>query len=150
MAGGHEIQLHTHPDLMYDPKRQSMHEYSLAEQTTIIRDGMALLREWTGKAPIAHRAGSYGANKDTLKALHANGIFLDSSFFYRHGNCRLPFANLNSPFKADGIWEVPVTVHPRPVRRLGISLPFVKRSEEHTSELQLRLDLVCRLLLGKK
>ncbi|PYJ62580.1 MAG: hypothetical protein DME24_03295, partial [Verrucomicrobia bacterium] len=125
--GGHEIQLHTHPDLMYDPKRQSMHEYSLAEQTTIIRDGMALLREWTGKAPIAHRAGSYGANKDTLKALHANGIFLDSSFFYRHGNCRLPFANLNSPFKADGIWEVPVTVHPRPVRRLGISLPFVKR-----------------------
>ena len=127
LASGHEIQLHTHPDLMYDPKRQSMHEYSLAEQTTIIRDGMALLKEWTGKTPIAHRAGSYGANEDTLKALHANGIFLDSSFFYSHGNCRLPFANLNSPFKADGIWEVPVTVRPRPVQRLGISLPFVKR-----------------------
>src|SRR2546428_6968115 len=27
---------------------------------------------------------------------------------------------------------------------------FVERSEEHTSELQSRSDLVCRLLLGKK
>src|SRR5699024_11821426 len=31
-------------------------------------------------------------------------------------------------------------------------IPFIKagRSEEHTSELQSRFDLVCRLLLGKK
>src|SRR5256884_6719841 len=29
-------------------------------------------------------------------------------------------------------------------------LQFAKRSEEHTSELQSRLHLVCRLLLGKK
>src|SRR5438105_8799484 len=29
-------------------------------------------------------------------------------------------------------------------------LPFVCRSEEHTSELQSRVDLVCRLLLEKK
>src|SRR2546429_1251011 len=28
--------------------------------------------------------------------------------------------------------------------------PFIKRSEEHTSELQSRLHLVCRLLLEKK
>src|SRR5438067_5668438 len=28
--------------------------------------------------------------------------------------------------------------------------PFTKRSEEHTSELQSRFDLVCRLLLEKK
>src|SRR5699024_12884131 len=32
---------------------------------------------------------------------------------------------------------------------LGV-LPFVLRSEEHTSELQSRFDLVCRLLLEKK
>src|SRR3989304_282395 len=30
------------------------------------------------------------------------------------------------------------------------AIPFVKRSEEHTSELQSRLHLVCRLLLEKK
>src|SRR2546422_8271011 len=32
----------------------------------------------------------------------------------------------------------------------GGSLPLVARSEEHTSELQSRLHLVCRLLLEKK
>src|SRR5207247_5506952 len=29
-------------------------------------------------------------------------------------------------------------------------VPSIRRSEEHTSELQSRVDLVCRLLLGKK
>src|SRR5699024_11849810 len=29
-------------------------------------------------------------------------------------------------------------------------IPFILRSEEHTSELQSRFDLVCRLLLEKK
>src|SRR5256884_3193205 len=33
---------------------------------------------------------------------------------------------------------------------LPASLPFLTRSEEHTSELQSRLHLVCRLLLEKK
>src|SRR2546421_6035672 len=35
----------------------------------------------------------------------------------------------------------------RPARRRG---PQTRRSEEHTSELQSRSDLVCRLLLEKK
>src|SRR5690349_22850487 len=33
---------------------------------------------------------------------------------------------------------------------LGLDLPREPRSEEHTSELQSRRDLVCRLLLEKK
>src|SRR2546422_8436183 len=42
-----------------------------------------------------------------------------------------------------------------PARKLGAPLwdtntPFEVRSEEHTSELQSRLHLVCRLLLEKK
>src|SRR2546429_6851746 len=40
---------------------------------------------------------------------------------------------------------------PRPQRETGRSvLPLRDRSEEHTSELQSRLHLVCRLLLEKK
>src|SRR2546429_1281235 len=35
-------------------------------------------------------------------------------------------------------------------RRLPVAEPAVARSEEHTSELQSRLHLVCRLLLEKK
>src|SRR5699024_11946070 len=38
----------------------------------------------------------------------------------------------------------------QPVRRIDWSDEGVTRSEEHTSELQSRFDLVCRLLLEKK
>src|SRR5699024_11491065 len=36
-----------------------------------------------------------------------------------------------------------------PMKKIGVLLP-TRRSEEHTSELQSRFDLVCRLLLEKK
>src|SRR2546422_4586939 len=36
------------------------------------------------------------------------------------------------------------------VRRAVMLISLIPRSEEHTSELQSRLHLVCRLLLGKK
>src|SRR5437868_12704194 len=38
----------------------------------------------------------------------------------------------------------------RPCVAVGTGLPSWPRSEEHTSELQSRFDLVCRLLLEKK
>src|SRR2546422_3611946 len=46
----------------------------------------------------------------------------------------------------------PVQVHPAVLRRRRPRDPrsVVNRSEEHTSELQSRLHLVCRLLLEKK
>ncbi|PYK99721.1 MAG: hypothetical protein DME19_07715 [Verrucomicrobia bacterium] len=127
LNGGHSVQLHTHPDQMYDPQRRHMHEYSLAEQKAIIREGMVLLKDWTGKVPLAHRAGRYGANEDTLKALETNGIYLDSSFFYGRADCKLPFGNSNDPFKAHGVWEVPVTVAAEPITKLGFRFPFWTR-----------------------
>src|SRR3712207_8278382 len=44
-------------------------------------------------------------------------------------------------------WRIPVDEPRRSERR---SLAFARRSEEHTSELQSRQYLVCRLLLEKK
>src|SRR5260370_38101826 len=38
----------------------------------------------------------------------------------------------------------------RAVRASGSAVPILMRSEEHTSELQSHLNLVCRLLLEKK
>src|SRR2546429_7787081 len=44
-----------------------------------------------------------------------------------------------------------VTLRPEPQRLFRVPLPTEEtRSEEHTSELQSRLHLVCRLLLEKK
>src|SRR5699024_11238484 len=40
--------------------------------------------------------------------------------------------------------------HPRSKHELVTHRPETNRSEEHTSELQSRFDLVCRLLLEKK
>src|SRR2546422_6424496 len=47
--------------------------------------------------------------------------------------------------------------YPKPISRYGANIPtplanngYIYRSEEHTSELQSRLHLVCRLLLEKK
>src|SRR2546429_6695900 len=55
----------------------------------------------------------------------------------------------------DRPWERPVSVNPRrvenaPSSKPGSSYHCTGRSEEHTSELQSRLHLVCRLLLEKK
>src|SRR2546422_6560621 len=46
--------------------------------------------------------------------------------------------------------EGPERVRGREVENLLTHVPRVARSEEHTSELQSRLHLVCRLLLEKK
>src|SRR5699024_12455502 len=49
--------------------------------------------------------------------------------------------------KPGAAWRLSVKMHsPEPVR----SYTTHRRSEEHTSELQSRFDLVCRLLLEKK
>src|SRR2546422_11012782 len=61
-----------------------------------------------------------------------------------------------SPISACGIvTDIPTKCHAGKFVTLGGSLPSgwirqAKRSEEHTSELQSRLHLVCRLLLEKK
>src|SRR3712207_8740158 len=44
----------------------------------------------------------------------------------------------------------PVPSHPEPSMHSDLSLHLLRRSEEHTSELQSRQYLVCRLLLEKK
>src|SRR2546421_9551428 len=44
----------------------------------------------------------------------------------------------------------PCQPHPNHRAHLSLPCPKVARSEEHTSELQSRSDLVCRLLLEKK
>jgi len=137
---GHSVQLHTHPDQAYDPNRLHMHEYTLNEQIKMVREGSELLKKWTGKAPLAHRAGRYGANIETLTALGLNGINYDSSFFHGRTDCKLPFENTNTPFKSEGVWEIPVTVVPEPVEKLGFRFPAWTR---HFLRNYQKLDVNC-------
>jgi len=111
---GHDIQLHTHPQWAYNKDKPFMHQYTLKEQIEIISTGKQLLLEWTRKPIIAHRAGAYGANINTIKALEENKIFLDSSFFFSHGWCKLN--GEGKGFKANRVsryglvTEIPVNV----------------------------------------
>src|SRR5438105_10759255 len=56
----------------------------------------------------------------------------------------LKVPDLPKPVTSGIIW------HALGEHRMGFFAYFLSRSEEHTSELQSRVDLVCRLLLEKK
>lgn len=109
VSEGHEVGLHTHPAWRYDRTRPDMWQYSAAEQKQIIAEGLAMLRRWLpGYQIIAHRAGNYGLNTDTLEALRSNGIAIDSSMFYGHPKCKVLWSK-NRPIIQDGLLEIPVT-----------------------------------------
>lgn len=139
-----EVALHTHPEWAYDPVRIHMWQYSVEEQTKIIADGLKILQQWLpGYKIIAHRAGAYGANQDTLNALRLNRIFVDSSMFYGHPNCRF-VCSKNQIAKKDMLLEIPITgfFRERRLSLAGIPLhhhrSFVKTDVDATSLKELR------------
>ncbi len=121
---GHDLQLHTHPDGTFDASRWLMHQYSLDEQITIIEKGKELFRKYLECDPIAHRAGDWAANYDTLRALEANGILFDSSMFYGWPKCHLnqPPLTRNACIEHDGVLEIPASAFE--CAPLGVFAPF--------------------------
>ncbi len=117
-AAGQDVALHTHPQWIYDPLRWAMYEYSLEEQTSIIRDGAERLAAWTGHPVVAHRAGAYTADENTLKALERNGLRVDSSLFWGNPHSRINELGLprNLPSFPGRLIEIPITVYHRQER----------------------------------
>lgn len=109
---GHDVQLHTDQPLTAGPEKL-LNRYSLKEQIQIIEKGRNLLFKWTGTYPVAHRAGTYAANDDTIIALQTNRIFIDSSFFYKNINNRFNEYefNINAVTEIGQLLEMPVTVY---------------------------------------
>jgi hypothetical protein len=87
-----------------------------------VADGARLLQEWTGLPVVAHRAGAYSANKDSIDALARNRITLDASLFPGEAHCRLNGLGLpvNFPGRIGGVTEIPVTVYERRERPAGL------------------------------
>jgi peptidoglycan/xylan/chitin deacetylase (PgdA/CDA1 family) len=87
---GHSIELHIHPEFDVDLARLQRHEvktpswriadHPLEAQRAYIRDSLTCIEKWTGRRPIAFRAGGYGAGVATLDALRQEGITVDSSY----------------------------------------------------------------------
>lgn len=112
LALGHDLELHTHPDGLYDARRGYLALYSFEEQVAMLREGRRRFIEWFGVEPVAHRAGDWGANRDTVRALGVVGIPVDSSWYVGWPTCRLAQfgTRTNRPQVLDGILEVPPTV----------------------------------------
>lgn len=120
-----EIQLHLHtewvdearapilPNAEGKGKRQHLRYFTLEEQILLIEKGLILLRD-AGAAPAnAFRAGSFGFNMDTLRALAASGIAFDSSYNVTQFGLDsgvLPGVPVFAPIKCEGVYEYPMTV----------------------------------------
>ena len=105
---GQDIELHTHPIWIDNKRREFMFQYSFNEQKSIIELGKKFIEDLIGKPIVAHRAGGYGFNEDTLKACAEIGIKIDSSNFFGHPNCKTVVTK-NKTKKEFGILEVPIT-----------------------------------------
>jgi hypothetical protein len=88
---GHEVQLHLHTEWVDEAKhtllpgtptgkRQHLRQFTQDEQTQLIGLGATWLQQAGAPGPNAFRAGSFGFNAQTLPALAANGIAIDSSY----------------------------------------------------------------------
>ncbi len=124
---GHNIQLHTHPSTSFDKKRIYMYQYSLREQIEILELGKQKIKEWTGKYPTAHRAGGYGINRNTIKALEEVGIYYDSSYFYGNENCKFQYHIKNKIFKVGNVIEIPITVFKKIVNYKFLNIRICSR-----------------------
>lgn len=108
---GHDLELHTHPFPMYGVR--TMQRADFDRQVEILQHGKQMIRAWTGKTVVAHRAGAFAANLDTLRAVHAAGLVVDSSLSPSTPRTtlshQLPASNL--PRVLYGVVELPITFY---------------------------------------
>jgi len=120
-SSGHEVQLHIHTEwLKFSEKKilssaktaSNMKDLSLNDQQNLIEIGLNNLHKAGADCISAFRAGNYGANNDTLKALANCGIKYDSSYNYPflHDSCGLRSDTaMTQPYQISDITEIPVS-----------------------------------------
>lgn len=120
LTRGHEVQLHIHTEWLEYLEREkapvatrgrNIGDFSLADQTQLLKMAATMLERAGAPRPIAFRAGNYGASDDTLRALAAIGISYDSSFnpAYAGAPCTIDLpTNQIASTERHGIIEVPV------------------------------------------
>jgi peptidoglycan/xylan/chitin deacetylase (PgdA/CDA1 family) len=86
-----DVQLHIHPNHRHyglkqqgcdAPFNDNIAELSPGDQLALIREGVDRIHQWTGRRPVAFRAGNMGASEETLRQLAAAGIAIDSSYTF--------------------------------------------------------------------
>jgi len=93
-----DVQLHVHPcHAAYTPGYTGalpdfMAELAADRQRRLLAEGCQRLQRWTGRPPVAFRAGNLGASGQTLELLPAVGIRIDSSYAFPYAGslCAIP------------------------------------------------------------
>lgn len=121
LALGHDVQLHAHTEWLEiagaaNPlgtcTGRNIGDFALDDQVLLLALCRDLLVEAGCPAPVAFRAGNYGANDDTLRALAAIGLRYDSSHCpgIAGGECRIGLGPaVRQPIERCGVIEVPVS-----------------------------------------
>jgi hypothetical protein len=122
VAAGQDVQLHCHTEwlglagpanpLASKAAGKNLADFPFEEQCAILDYARTTLIAAGAPAPIAFRAGNYGANDDTLRALAAIGLDYDTSHcpaLVGSGACRIGLtADDRDPVGHMGVLEVPV------------------------------------------
>ena len=114
VAAGHEVQLHCHTEWLelagaanpFGKTGQNIADFTFEDQCAILAWARDTLVAAGAPPPVAFRAGNYGANDDTLRALAEIGLKYDSS---------------HTPGIERGASRISLTRdHRRPVRHCGV------------------------------
>ena len=97
-----------------------MRDFSLEEQRILIAEGRRLMSSAGAFDVNAFRAGSFGLNRDTLRALALNGIKFDTSYDASSVSASDVgmSATIVEPTSIDGVNEYPMTVFDDGTHRL--------------------------------
>lgn len=122
IAAGQDVQLHCHTEwlahagpanpLASQATGRNIADFAFEDQCAILDYARTTLMAAGAPAPVAFRAGNYGANDDTLRALASIGINYDTSHcpaLVGTGACRIGLSPEDrDPVGHMGVLEVPV------------------------------------------
>jgi peptidoglycan/xylan/chitin deacetylase (PgdA/CDA1 family) len=91
LQSGQDIQLHVHPNHKHYGLKQQGKPFPFTDgladldpdaQRALLAEGCERLDRWTGRRPVAFRAGNMGANEQSLAQMAAVGLRIDSSYTF--------------------------------------------------------------------
>lgn len=151
---GSEVQLHIHTEWfekmsspLVEQEAYNIRELSFEHQTLVMQRALENLRAAGAENVIAYRAGNFGADFQTLRALAECGIQYDSSynFAYLDQGCGLHLPQmLVQPAPLEGVIEYPVTCfrdypgHYRPAQLCAVSASEMRAAMSKAHEADYR------------
>jgi len=150
VARGHEVQLHIHTEWLEWTRvspvggrtGHDLSDFSLDDQIILLELARDMLVRAGAPRPIAFRAGNYGADDNSLKALAAIGMMWDASVnpAYLGSGCRITFpADRATAAALHGVTELPVAGfydwpgHFRPAQICAVSSAEMRAALRHAA-----------------